>query len=99
MTTAIVLWLAFATFVAAFMGWAMVSGAHGAGILWIVTVLLIVAALVPVVLAAIYFALAWVFRTPRPATHRIGLAATVVLFWNEAVAIAVPGHGWRSSAG
>ena len=89
MTTAIVLWIAFATFVATFVGWAVATGAHDATIGWIVTVPLIAAALLPAVLAAIYFVLAWVFRTPRPATHRIGLAATVRLFWNEAVAIAV----------
>jgi triacylglycerol esterase/lipase EstA (alpha/beta hydrolase family) len=88
MTTAITLWLLFGAFLATFACWAATATAQGAGVGWIVVAAPITAVVIPAALAATYFALAWIFRTPRPPPHRIGVAATARLFRNEAVAIA-----------
>jgi triacylglycerol esterase/lipase EstA (alpha/beta hydrolase family) len=89
MTTAIALWLIFASAVASFLGWAVWAVGQGVNPWWFVAAAPLAAAAIPVALATVYFALAWVFRTPRPPEHRIGCAASARLLANEVAAIAL----------
>lgn len=88
MTTAISLWLVYLGAIALYVRAALTGVAGGATPWWYV-------ALVPLVYLAIlgsitlfWFALAWVFRSPRPKETRIGPGQTLRLFWEEMWAIA-----------
>ncbi len=95
MTTAIALWLLFAGVLASFVGWAVVAIGRGASAWWIAGAAPLAAAAIPMVLATVYFAIAWVFRTPRPPEHQIGFADSVRLLGNEVAAI---GASWPRMA-
>ncbi|HVN35727.1 MAG TPA: alpha/beta fold hydrolase [Casimicrobiaceae bacterium] len=88
MTTAITLWLLIGGGIVAYAAWAATAIAGG-GQPW--RYLAGAVAIYPLCVCAItafWFSLAWVFRAPRPARARLGLAASARLFWNEALAIA-----------
>ncbi|MEO8304408.1 MAG: alpha/beta fold hydrolase [Betaproteobacteria bacterium] len=91
MTTAITLWLVMGVALAAYVGWAGVAVAAGANP-WVYVggaVLAYVAILFTI--TAIWFAIAWIFRAPRPPSVRIGILATLRMFANELFAIARSG--------
>ena len=87
MTTAIALWLVGGGGLALYVGWAATAVAGGASPWRYVAglPLLYLAVLFAITLG--WFALAWIFRSPRPPELRIGFAATLRLFWDEMRAI------------
>ena len=93
MWTAIVLWLVIGGGLAAYAAWAASSVAHGAAWLGFVLAAPLVYLVVVLFFTVQWFALAWIFRSPRPQDVRLGLAATLRLVWTEFVAIA--GSGFR----
>jgi len=87
MVTAITLALAYLGGVAAYAAFAWNAIGQGAAPGWLLAGAVLVYFAVPAIAAACWFAVAWIFRTPRPPQQRIGLAATLRLYWNEALAI------------
>lgn len=87
MSTAIVLWLLAAGGVVGYGAWTAKAVAGGGSLWWY----LVGAPLVYIgVFGAItvgWFVLAWIFRAVRPPDRRIGLAASIRLFWDEMRAI------------
>jgi len=88
MTTAVSLWLVYIAAIALYLRAAVIAVAKGVNPWWFV-------AGAPLVYLAdlgsitfFWFAIAWVFRSPRPREMRIGLSATLRLFWEEMWAIA-----------
>ncbi len=74
---------------AGYWSWASQGVASGAPAWWFVLGAPI-AYLAPVVgLVALWFALAWIWRTPRPPEARLGFAGSLRLFANEVRAVAV----------
>jgi pimeloyl-ACP methyl ester carboxylesterase len=96
MWTAITLWVVIGGGMAAYVAWAAASVAEGAAWGWFVVAAPLVYLLVPLFFTLQWFALAWIFRSPRPPDVRLGLAATMRLFWHEFVAIA--GSGLRMAS-
>ena len=99
MTTAIVLWFLIGGGVACYVGWSAAAVAAGANPWAFVAGAPLVYAAVLVTITATWFALAWRFRAQRPPEVRIGLAASVRLFWDELRAIGRSGprmtlHRW-----
>jgi len=88
MTTAISLWLVYVGAIALYMRTAVIAVADGANPWWFVAGAPLVYLGVLASITFLWFAVAWVFRSPRPKEVRIGLAATVRLFWEEMWAIA-----------
>ena len=73
---------------AAYWSWAADAIANGAPAWWFV-VGAPMAYLLPVVgLVALWFALAWIWRTPRPPAAQLGIAGSLRLFANEVLAVA-----------
>ena len=74
---------------AGYWSWASQCVANGASAWWFV-VGAPIAYLAPVVcLVAIWFALSWIWRTPRPPEVRLGIAGSLRLFANEVRTVAV----------
>ena len=91
MITAIVLALVIGGAVAAYAGWAGVAIAAGANPWAYVAGGLAIYAAIMVTISGTWFMLAWVFRAARPPEARIGLAASMRLYWDELRAIARSG--------
>jgi len=91
MITAIALWVLIGGGVACYVGWSAVAVAGGANAWPFVAGAPVAYAAVLWLVTATWFALAWVFRAPRPPDVRIGVAATLRLFWGEFCAIARSG--------
>ena len=81
--TAVVLFGLLAAGFAGYVSWAVHHIAHGAATWWFVAGAPLVYFAPAVVLAAIWFAVTWIWRTPRPPEARIGIAATLRLFFTE----------------
>ena len=91
MITAIILWLVIGGAFVLYVGWSVAAVAGGANPWgYVVGAPLIYAAAI-LSIASSWFALAWIFRAPRPPAARIGLEASARLFWNELRAIARSG--------
>jgi triacylglycerol esterase/lipase EstA (alpha/beta hydrolase family) len=88
MTTAISLWIVYVGAVALYLRAAMNGIARGANPWRYVAGAPLVYLAILGSIALLWFALAWVFRSPRPKAMRIGLGATLRLFWDEMWAIA-----------
>jgi triacylglycerol esterase/lipase EstA (alpha/beta hydrolase family) len=91
MTTAITLWLLTGGAVAAYVGWAGIAVTRGADPWWFVAGALVAYFGILFAVTAVWFALAWRFRAPRPTYAQIGFAASAHLFWDELRAIARSG--------
>ena len=76
---------------AGYVGWAARGIAGGASPWWYVAWAPIAYAIVLFSITSSWFALAWIFRAPRPPDMRIGPVASLRLFWDEARAIARSG--------
>jgi triacylglycerol esterase/lipase EstA (alpha/beta hydrolase family) len=87
MTTAISLWLLIGGGVACYAAWAASAVAAGASPWTVIAGAPLAYAFVLLAITTSWFALAWVFRTPRPPELRIGFAASVRLFRDEFRAI------------
>jgi triacylglycerol esterase/lipase EstA (alpha/beta hydrolase family) len=73
---------------AGYVSWAKHAVAQGAPLWWYI-VGAPVAYLAPVtVLVAIWFLLSWIWRTPRPPSARLGVAASVRMFVDEVLTVA-----------
>jgi len=83
--------LAFGTVVfggtAAYVGWAVYAVWHGASVWPYAAGALALAIGIPGAFAGFYIVLAWVFRSERPPTARIGAWASLRLFWDETRAL------------
>jgi triacylglycerol esterase/lipase EstA (alpha/beta hydrolase family) len=81
--TAFLLFVALVAGVAAYVSWASYSIAHGAAAWWFVLGAPIVYFAPAFVLVTLWFALSWIWRTPRPPEARLGFAATLRLYLSE----------------
>jgi triacylglycerol esterase/lipase EstA (alpha/beta hydrolase family) len=88
MWTAISLWLVIGGGLAVYAAWAAVNVAQGASWLGYVLAAPLVYLAVPLFFTMQWFALAWIYRSPRPPERRLGFAATLRLVRDEFVAIA-----------
>ena len=88
MITAVSLWFVYVVAIALYVSAAFVAVAKGANPWWYVAAAPLVYLTVLGSITFLWFALAWLFRSPRPKEVRIGLSATVRLFWEEMWAIA-----------
>jgi triacylglycerol esterase/lipase EstA (alpha/beta hydrolase family) len=88
MTTAISLWIVYLGAVALYVRAAANGIARGANPWWYVAGAPLVYLAILGSITLFWFALAWAFRSPRPQAMRIGLRATLGLFWDEMWAIA-----------
>jgi triacylglycerol esterase/lipase EstA (alpha/beta hydrolase family) len=88
MTTAISLWIVYLGAIALYVRAAASGIAGGANPWWYVAGAPLVYLAILGSITLFWFALAWVFRSPRPPTMQIGTGATVRLFWDEMWAIA-----------
>ena len=91
MITALILGTVLFGGAAAYLAWAAWSVFHGAGIFWFAAGAVALYAAIPFFGATLWFTLAWIYRTPRPASLRIGPSASLRMFWNEMRAIARAG--------
>jgi triacylglycerol esterase/lipase EstA (alpha/beta hydrolase family) len=91
MTTARALWLVIGGAVVLYVGWAVAAIAGGASSWGFVAGALFLYAAILLSITATWFALAWIFRAPRPLEKQVGFRASVRLFWNELRAIARSG--------
>lgn len=87
--TAFVLMLALVLGTGAYVRWAAQQVSGGAELWWFVLGAPIAYFLPAIVLVTIWFSLAWIFRTPRPPEARIGLRATLHMYWTELWVVAV----------
>jgi triacylglycerol esterase/lipase EstA (alpha/beta hydrolase family) len=87
--TAILLFALLVTGASAYIRWAIHSVAMGASPWWFVAGAPFAYLAPVVVLVSIWFALSWIWRTPRPAAAQLGFAASVRLFVGETVAVAI----------
>ena len=83
MTTAIALWLITIGGVVWYGGWTAKAVAGGANLWWYVVGAPLVYFGIFGAITLWWFVLAWIFRSNRPPDRRIGLAASVGLFWGE----------------
>jgi len=88
MTTAISLWIVYLGAIALYARAAANGIASGANPWWYVAGVPLVYLAILASITLFWFAIAWVFRSPRPQAMRIGLAATLRLVWDEMWAIA-----------
>lgn len=91
MPTAIALWLVIGGALAAYAGCAVRGVAAGISPWWFAAGLPLAYAAILFAITSGWFALAWIFRSPRPREMRIGMAASVRLFVDEMRAIARSG--------
>ena len=87
MVTALILGTILFGGAAAYVGWAAYAILHGASAWPIAAGGVALYFAIPFVAAGAWFTLAWIFRAQRPPALRIGLAASVRMFWNEMRAI------------
>ncbi len=87
MFTAITLALVYLGGAAAYAAFASHEVAEGAAAGWFIAGAFVIYFGVPALATALWFTVAWIWRTPRPPAQQIGRAATCRLFWNEAIAI------------
>ncbi len=87
MLTAITLGLAYFGGAAAYALFAWHAIGQGAAPASLVAGAVIIYFAVPALAAACWFTVAWIWRSPRPPAQRIGIAATLKLYGNEALAI------------
>ena len=106
MTTAVALWLLIGAGIVVYVRWAVVAVAAGASPWAFVVGAPLAYAAVLLAITVSWFALAWIFRAPRPPEMRIGFRASLRLFWDELRAIGRSGprmafHRWlmRDPAG
>jgi triacylglycerol esterase/lipase EstA (alpha/beta hydrolase family) len=88
MTTAISLWLVYLGAIALYVRAAAAGIAGGVNPWWYVTGVPVVYLAILGSITLFWFALAWVYRSPRPQEMRIGAGETLRLFWDEMWAIA-----------
>jgi triacylglycerol esterase/lipase EstA (alpha/beta hydrolase family) len=81
--TALLLFVAFAAGLTAYVNWARHAIADGAAAWWFVAGAPIAYFAPAVLLVTLWFALAWIWRTPRPPEARLGVAATLRLYFVE----------------
>jgi hypothetical protein len=88
MWTALCLWIACALGFGAYAALAATHVRSGTGlVLWAAGALLIYFGAI-LLLCAIYFAVAWIWRARRPANARIGVRGTLRLWWREYATLA-----------
>jgi triacylglycerol esterase/lipase EstA (alpha/beta hydrolase family) len=81
--TAFLLFIALVAGVAAYVAWALQSISHGAAAWWFVLGAPIAYFAPAFVLVTLWFALSWIWRTPRPPETRLGFASTLRLYLTE----------------
>lgn len=81
--TAFLLFVAFAAGLTAYVTWAGHAIADGAAPWWFVAGAPIAYFAPAVLLVTLWFALAWIWRTPRPPEAQLGIAATLRLYFVE----------------
>jgi triacylglycerol esterase/lipase EstA (alpha/beta hydrolase family) len=86
--TAVLLSVALVAGAAAYASWASHGIVHGVAAWWFIAAAPLVYFAPALVLAALWFALAWIWRTPRPPEARLGLAAMLRLYFTEVWTIA-----------
>jgi triacylglycerol esterase/lipase EstA (alpha/beta hydrolase family) len=87
--TAFLLFVAVVAGVAAYIGLASHWIVQGASLWWFIVGAPIVYFTPAVVLVTLWFALAWIWRTPRPPEARLGFASTIKLYWAEVWTVGV----------
>ena len=87
--TAISLLVLFVAGIGGYVSWAQHHIAHGAAAWWFVVGAPIAYFAPAAFFAAIWFAVTWIWRTPRPPEARIGLMATLRLFLEEVWSLGV----------
>ena len=88
MTTAVSLWVVYVGAIALYASAAATGIANGASPWWYVAGVPLVYLGIIGSITLVWFVIAWIFRARRPKEMRIGLGATVRLFWSEMWAIA-----------
>ena len=73
----------------AYVHWALGWVDHGASAVWFLLGAPVAYFTPALVLVTLWFAMAWIWRSPRPAGARIGLKATLRLYWTEVWVIAI----------
>jgi triacylglycerol esterase/lipase EstA (alpha/beta hydrolase family) len=86
--TAVTLLVAYFSAVAAYAIWAAVAASHGTPLGWLIAGAPAIYVAFYLLCAGFSFALAWIYRTPRPPECRIRLPATLRLYVGEAIAMA-----------
>jgi triacylglycerol esterase/lipase EstA (alpha/beta hydrolase family) len=86
--TAILLFVLLVAEGVGYVSWARHAVAQGDPAWWFVVGAPFVYFAPVVVLVALWFALSWIWRTPRPSEARLGFASSVRLFANEVLAVA-----------
>jgi len=81
--TAFFLMLALVLGTGAYVRWAIQQVSGGAEFWWFVLGAPIAYFLPAIVLVTLWFALAWIWRTPRPPEMRLGPRATLQMYWTE----------------
>jgi triacylglycerol esterase/lipase EstA (alpha/beta hydrolase family) len=81
--TAFLLFVALVAGTATYVSWASYSIAHGAAAWWFVLGAPIAYFAPAFVLVSLWFALSWIWRTPRPPEAQIGFASTLHLYVTE----------------
>ena len=87
--TAFVLMLALVLGTGAYLRWAAQHISAGAEPWWFVLGAPIAYFAPAIVLVTLWFAIAWIWRTPRPAEARIGFGATLHMIWTEIWVVAL----------
>jgi triacylglycerol esterase/lipase EstA (alpha/beta hydrolase family) len=87
--TSFLLLVALIAGVAGYVRWAVHCIAEGAAAWWFVVGAPIAYVAPAFVLVTSWFVMAWIWRTPRPPDARIGLAATIRLYWTELWVVAI----------
>src|SRR5215471_304664 len=88
MTALILLGLLVAGF-AGYVSWAEHHMAQGAAAWWFIAGAPIAYFSPAIVLVAVWFAVTWIWRTPRPPEARLGIGGTLRLFFGEVLALGV----------
>jgi len=86
--TSVSLVLLYLGIASAYMALAFAATASGVATPWLIVGALAACLALPFAVTTMSFTLAWIFRTPRPPAYRIGLASSVRMFIDEAMAIA-----------
>ena len=86
--TAFLLFIALVAGVAAYVAWALHWISHGAAAWWFVVGAPIAYFAPAFVLVTLWFALTWIWRTPRPPETRLGFASTLRLYVTEVWTVA-----------
>ncbi len=86
--TALLLLIALVAGTAGYVSWAAHAIAHGAAAWWLVAGAPLAYFAPALALVPIWFTLAWIWRTPRPAESRLDFAAMLRLFLTEVWAVA-----------